>query len=41
MELTRQITSPTKNGYASPLLQSRKGSQPVNPYYFMTCVESN
>ena len=32
----RQITPPTKNGHAPPPIESRKGSQPVNPYYVWT-----
>ena len=36
MELTRQITPPTKNGHAPPPIESRKSSQSVNPYYVWT-----
>ena len=35
-ELTRQITPATKNSHAPPPIESRKGSQPVNPYYVWT-----
>ena len=31
-ELTRQITPPTKNGHATPPIESRKNYQSVNPY---------
>ena len=36
MELTRQNTPPTKNGHAQPPIESRKGFQPVGPYYVLT-----
>ena len=32
-ELTRQVTSPTKNGHAPPPIESRKNSQSVNHDY--------
>ena len=31
-ELTRQVTLPTENGLAAPLMESRMSYQSVNPY---------
>ncbi|KIJ40550.1 hypothetical protein M422DRAFT_173499, partial [Sphaerobolus stellatus SS14] len=36
LELTRQITPPTKNGHAPPPIKSRKSYQSVNPSYVWT-----
>ena len=42
---TRQITPPTKNGHAPPLIESRKSYRSVNPCYVgpgeISRVESN
>ncbi|KAL7475850.1 hypothetical protein ACHAW6_001746 [Cyclotella cf. meneghiniana] len=36
MDLSREITPPTKNDHATPPIESRKNSQSVNSHYVCT-----